>query len=148
MTQDEMYMEMALEFAKKAERRGEVPIGAIVCLNGKIIGKGFNQREKKRNAILHAEVVAISSDCKKIKDWRLDGATLYVTLEPCMMCLGAALNGRIDKVVFGAFDPNGKHEKKQEISSLNHNMIVEGGVKENECKAIIQEFFKQKRIKK
>jgi len=148
MNSDEFYMQKAIDFAKTAQRKGEVPIGAVVVLNDKIIGKGFNQRECKRNAILHAEVIAISAACKRMKDWRLDGATLFVSLEPCMMCLGAALNARIERVVFGAYDTNGKHLKEQEVSSLNHNLVVQGGVLEEECKKIIQEFFKEKRVKK
>ena len=148
MNLDEFYMKKTIDFALKAKKRGEVPIGAIVVLNDKIIGSGFNRREGKRNATLHAEVIAISKACKKVKDWRLEGATLFVTLEPCMMCLGAALNARVERVVFGAYDANGKHDKKQQISSLNHNLTVDGGVLEYECKTILQDFFKQKRVKK
>ena len=148
MQTDEFYIKEAIKLAKKAERKGEVPVGAVVVLNDQIIGKGFNVRESKRNAIFHAEVIAISKACKKQKDWRLDGATLYVTLEPCMMCLGAALNARIKRVVFGAFDTSKENNSTQKVSSLNHTILVEGGVCEVECKQIIQDFFKKKRTNK
>ena len=145
MFNDEEYMKEALFQAQKAKKRGEVPIGAVVVKDGKVLGRGFNMREKKRNAIFHAEVIAIMDACKKTKDWRLLGATLYVTLEPCMMCLGAALNARIGRVVFGAYDPKGEKKEKQTISSLNHTTQIEGGLMEEECRAVLQEFFKEKR---
>ena len=148
MTNDEKFINEALKQAKKALLLNEVPIGAVVVQNGKIIGRGYNMREKNRNATHHAEVVAISRACKKANDWRLENSTLYVTLEPCMMCLGAALNARVDRVVFGAFDPCGKNEKNQTISALNHKIVVEGGIGEKECKKILQDFFKQKRKEK
>lgn len=138
-------MQLAINLAHRAAARGEVPVGCVIVKDGVVIAKGENKREKKKNAIWHAEMVAINRACKKLKDWRLSGATLYVTLEPCMMCLGACLNARIDKVIFGAYDPKGKKEQHQEISTLNHTMVVEGGECEEECKQILQAFFKSHR---
>lgn len=147
MTEDEKYMKKAVLLAKKAAGADEVPVGAVVVLNGKIVGRGYNKREKSQNAIWHAEMVAINRACKKLKSWRLDDATLFVSLEPCMMCLGACLNARLKRVVFGAFDPKGENKKEQSICLLNHNMKVCGGVLEEECKMILQNFFSVKRIK-
>ena len=149
MQSDEFYILEALKLAKIARKKGEVPVGAVVVLeSGKIVGKGFNLRESKRNALFHAEIIAINKACKKMKDWRLDGATLYVTLEPCMMCLGAALNARIKRIVFGAFDASKAKKEVDKISSLNHTILIEGGVCEEQCKQIIKDFFKKKRVNK
>lgn len=145
MQNAEYFMNKAIEQAKKALAKDEVPIGAVVVQNGKIVGRGYNKREQNRNAVDHAEVIAISRACKKLNDWRLENCTLFVTLEPCMMCMGACLNARIGEVVFGAFDPNGKKVIQQKISALNHNMNVLGGILEDKCKSLLQQFFKQKR---
>lgn len=145
----EEFMNEALRLAKLAEKHGEVPIGAIVEKDGKIISRGYNQREKKQNALLHAEIIAIQKACKKLHSWRLDGCTLYVTLEPCPMCAGAILNARMDKVVFGAFDPQSgfclSNLSFLGGGVLNHKVEVEGGIKEEECKKLIQDFFRSKR---
>ena len=138
-------MQKAIDLAKKAALKGEIPVGAVIVKDQKIIASGMNVRESKKNAIWHAEMVAIDKACKALGDWRLEGCTLFVTLEPCMMCLGACANARIDKVVFGAFDPKGKKQKLQQISALNHNLVVEGGEMEEECKRILQDFFKNRR---
>ena len=137
-------MAEAILLAQKAGKKGEVPIGAVVVCDQKIVGRGFNVREKKKNAILHAEILAILKACKKMKDWRLENAQLYVTLQPCMMCLGACLNARIGKVVFGAFDPKNPLTDGV-VSSLNHNLVVEGGVCEAECKQLLKDFFEKRR---
>ena len=117
--------------------------------DGKIISRGYNQREKKQNALLHAEIIAIQKACKKLHSWRLDDCTLYVTLEPCPMCAGAILNARMDKVVFGAFDPQSgfclSNPSFLGGGVLNHKVEVEGGIKEEECKKLIQDFFRSKR---
>ena len=145
------FMQTALKLAKKAYKKGEVPIGAVIVKNGKIISKGYNKREKSQNALMHAEIVAINKACKKLKSWRLDDCTIYCTLEPCFMCAGAILNARIDKLVFGA------HEQKSgsaisrfnvfENAGLNHKVLVESGVLELECKKLLQDFFLKLRIK-
>lgn len=140
-------MEIALKEAKKAGREGEVPIGAAVVLNGKLISKAHNQREKKKRSTAHAEILAIEKACKKLKSWRLEQCEIYVTLEPCLMCLGAIINSRIKKLVFGAFDS--KTETKTFLlsknNSLNHNLIVEGGVLKEECSNLLKNFFKDAR---
>ena len=104
---DELYMLEAIHEAKKAEKLTEVPIGAVIVLNGEIIARAHNLRETKQSAVAHAELLAIEQACENLGSWRLENATLYVTLEPCAMCAGAILLSRIDRVVFGAFDPKG-----------------------------------------
>ena len=104
MRDDIFFMKEAIKRAKKAEARAEVPVGAVIVRDGKIISSGYNRREEKQNSLLHAEISAIDRACKKLGSWRLCGCTLYVTLEPCPMCAGAVINSRIDRVVFGAFD--------------------------------------------
>ena len=142
---DEYFMEIALTLAKKAYKKGEVPIGAIIVKDGKIISKAYNKREKTQNANAHAELTAINKACKKLKSWRLDGCTLYCTLEPCPMCAGAIVNSRIKKLVFGACEPkSGSVCSKFNIlteSGLNHTVEYKGGVKEDECSKIIKDFF-------
>lgn len=143
---DEAYIE-----AEKAKRHDEVPIGAVVVRDGKIISRGRNMREKKQNALLHAEIVAINKACKKLGSWRLDDCELYVTLEPCPMCAGAILNARISKVVFGAYDKeSGYVQSNGQLfsgSTLNHKCKFEGGVEAEKCSKILQDFFKSKRRK-
>ena len=143
------YMKLALEMAKKAEKKDEVPIGAVIVLNGKVIAKAYNKKESKNLATAHAEILAINKASKKLKSWRLDGAELYVTLEPCPMCAGAIVNARIKKVYFGAYEPkSGSAVSKFNIlteSGLNHVTEYEGGVMEEECSSIIKNYFKKKR---
>ncbi|MGN1162794.1 MAG: nucleoside deaminase [Christensenellales bacterium] len=145
----EEFMNEALRLARLAGKRGEVPIGAVVTKGEKIIARGYNCREKKQNALLHAEIVAISKACKKLHSWRLDGCTLFVTLEPCPMCAGAILNARMDKVVFGAYDAQSGFCTSNPSflggGVLNHKVEVVGGIKEEECKKLIQDFFRSKR---
>ena len=142
-------MKLALEMAKKAEKKDEVPIGAVIVLNGKVIAKAYNKKESKNLATAHAEILAINKASKKLKSWRLDGAELYVTLEPCPMCAGAITNARIKKVYFGAYEPkSGSAVSKFNIlteSGLNHVTEYEGGVMEEECSSIIKNYFKKKR---
>lgn len=140
-------MAIALEEAKKAEKRNEVPIGAVIVKGGKIISKAFNNRERTQNAINHAEIIAIKKACKKLKSWRLENCEIYVTLEPCLMCYGAILNSRIKTLYYGAKD-NKSCNKDLLISknnSLNHNLTVEGGIMEEECSNILKNFFKKVR---
>lgn len=141
------FMEEALKLAQKANKKGEVPIGAVIVRNGKIISKGFNKREKTQNAIMHAEIVAIEKACKKLRSWRLDDCEIYVTLEPCLMCLGAIINSRIKKLVFGASDNKSctKEFLLSKNNSLNHNLEIESGILEEECAKLLKEFFKNAR---
>ncbi len=145
---DSRFMKRAIELSKTAAAKGEVPVGALIAKNGKIIAEGYNMREQKGNALSHAEIEAINNACKALGDWRLDGCTLYVTLEPCIMCTGAIINARIKEVVFGAYDLNfGCVDSKMHISDLPNGggITVYGGICEDECKKIIDTFFEELR---
>lgn len=148
---DEYFMYEALKEAKKAYKKEEVPIGAVIVLENKIISRGHNLRESKNNPLYHAEIIAIDKAAKKLKKWRLNGAKLYVTIEPCPMCIGAIINARIDFVVFGAKDEKagacGSVINIPEIKKLNHRVKINCGILEKECKIIIQDFFKNLRNK-
>ena len=140
----------ALKEAKKAYKNDEVPIGAVIVLDGKIIARGQNKREKSQNALAHAEIVAINKACKKLKSWRLDGAQIYVTLEPCPMCAGAIANARIEKIVYGARKTSSDDDLCKKIcdsTRLNHKLRVEFEECE-EAKILLQDFFKNKRATK
>ena len=145
----EVFMRLALKEAEKARKKNEVPIGAVIVKDGKIISTGYNQREKKQNAILHAEVVAINKACKKLKSWRLNDCDIYVSLEPCLMCFGAILNARIKNLYYGAYDKSGSsisaNEGLFEKAILNHKTNVEAGILEKECSKILTDFFKENR---
>ena len=140
-------MQAALKCAQKALEEGEVPIGAVVVLDGKVISRGHNRRTKKQIATAHAEVEAIEKACKKLKSWRIPECEIYVTLEPCPMCMGAMLNARIKKVYFGAFEGKGRSMTAQlaEANLVNHKIKVEGGVMEKECAEILSSFFSSMR---
>ena len=150
---DEEYMSHALKLAKMACSLGEAPIGAVVVdtLTGDIIGEGYNLRETEKSPLAHAEIIAIDKASKKLGGWRVVHSTLYVTLEPCPMCAGAIINSRIDRVVYGASDP-----KAGSLGSLtnlfelgyNHKPQVTAGVMQDECSAILSEFFSELRQKK
>ena len=146
-------MEEALNMAKRAYKKNEVPIGAVIVKDGKIISKAYNQREKKQNAIKHAEIIAIDKACKKLKSWRLDGCTLFVTLEPCPMCSGAICNARIDKVVYASSEKTSQDNLCEMIlqsNRLNHKVLLEQDKNfEREASNLLTSFFKEKRqIKK
>lgn len=149
MTENEKFMTAALAEAKKAEKKEEVPIGCVIVLNGKIFARAHNLRQTKRLATAHAEILAIEKACKKVGDWRLDDAEMFVTLEPCAMCAGAIANARIKKVYFGAYEKKGggvvsKFNILSE-SGLNHVVEYEGGIMEKECSELIKEFFRSRR---
>ena len=141
-------MLQAIDEAKKAGENGEVPVGAVIVKQGKIIAKGRNRREEKKNALSHAETEAINEACKVLGDWRLDGCEMYVTLEPCPMCAGAIINSRIKTLVFGAYD-----KKSGSVDSVidlmnnryEHSPEVYGGICEDECAAVLTNFFKNLR---
>lgn len=137
------FMNAAIKCARRAEAEGEVPIGAVVVLDGKVISRGHNRRTKKQIATAHAEIEAIEKACKKLNSWRIPECEIYVTLEPCPMCMGAMLNARIKKVHFGAYEAKGRSMTSELASAnlLNHRIEVEGGVMENECSQILSSFF-------
>ena len=141
------FMKVALKCAQKAFDEGEVPIGAVVVADGKVISRGHNRRTKKQIATAHAEIEAIEKACKKLKSWRIPECELYVTLEPCPMCMGAMLNARIKKVYFGAYEAKGRSMTDQLANAnlLNHKIEVDGGVMQEECASILSEFFSQMR---
>lgn len=144
------YLDEALKQAKIAYKKKEVPIGAVIVKNNKIIARAYNTREKSQNSINHAEILAINKACKKLKSWRLNDCTMYVTLEPCAMCAGAILNSRLSKVVIGCLDTDhGAVVSKYNLLSdgtLNHKTEIE--INENqECKSLLQTFFKNIRKK-
>lgn len=143
------YMKMAIKQAELAKKIDEVPIGAVIVLDGKVISKGYNQTEKTQIATRHAEVIAIEKACKKLRSWRLDGAELYVTVEPCSMCAGAIVNARIKKVYFGAYESkSGCAQSLYAVltqNGLNHSTDYEGGFLEKYCSQLMKDYFKQKR---
>lgn len=146
---EEKFMEEALKQAQKAKREDEVPVGAVIVKNGKIISKSRNKKEKKRCAIFHAEIIAVQKASKKIKSWNLSGCEIYVTKQPCLMCYGAILSARIDKIYFGAYDKKYGIEVEQykilNEKGFNQKAEVVGGILENECGDILTNFFKVKR---
>ena len=146
------FMRAALKEALKAARDGEVPVGAVVVMDGKIVSRAHNLMEKTQVATGHAEILAIEKACKKLKSWRLDGAEMYVTVEPCAMCAGAVASARIKKVYFGAYErKSGCAESLYPVLSengLNHCAESEGGIMEEECSAAMKDFFKWRRLQK
>lgn len=145
-------MKRAIELARLAASEGEVPVGAVVVRKstGEIVGEGRNMRETGKNALAHAEIMAIDSACKRLGGWRLPDCAIYITLEPCPMCCGAIINSRIDDVIFGAYDyKSGSAVSVQTMFELpyNHRPTVTGGVMEEECAALLSDFFKKLRKK-
>ena len=148
--EDIKYMKAALRQAEKALAIGEVPIGAVIVENGRIIGRGYNRRNTDHTTLAHAEITAIRKANKKVGDWRLEGCTLYVTLEPCQMCAGALVQSRIDRVVIGApsfkSGCGGTLLNILQNSEFNHQVEVDTGLMQEECTAILQKFFKELRV--
>ncbi len=142
-------MREALRLAEKAKKRGEVPIGAVVVIDGKIVGKGYNLRTRLQMATAHAEMRAIDKACRKERSWRLPDAEIYVTLEPCPMCMGAILNARIKRVYFGAYEQKGRSLTNELAAAnlLNHKVEVSGGILEEECSRILTSFFGEMRVR-
>ena len=145
MTDQEKFMKMAIKEAKKGLALDEVPVGAVLVVDGVVVAKGYNKRESKRDALAHAEIICIQKACKKFKDFRLTNAELYVTLEPCLMCFGAILNARIKKVYFGASDLNygccGSKYNFLQDKTFEHLVDVQGEILKDECTEIIKKFF-------
>ena len=149
MDLNEKYMRAAMKEARKAELKDEVPIGAVIVCDGKIIARAHNTRQTKQISTHHAEILCIEKACRKLNSWRLEGCDLYVTLEPCPMCAGAIQQSRIRKVVFGAYDPKGgffgSNFNINEVKGLNHYPEVEGGILKEETAQLLKDFFKKKR---
>ena len=144
----EEYMRQALDLAREAAAAGEVPVGCVIVDRaGQIIGRGRNRREEDKSPLAHAELAAITDACRSHGDWRLKGARLYVTLEPCPMCMGAALNARIDKLFFGAYEQKGRSLTNElaQANLLNHTLEIQGGVAEKKCSALLTDFFSSMR---
>ena len=145
----EKYMKIAINEAKKAYKNGDVPVGTIIVKNNKIIAKAYNKKEKNKNAIEHAEIIAIKRACRKLKSWRLDDCVLYVTMEPCLMCAGALIQSRISKVVYAVennkFGFAGSIENILNNSKNNHIVKIEKNICEEEVKIMLKKFFKDKR---
>lgn len=141
---EEKFMKEALKEAMKSYEKLEVPVGAIIVKDGKIIGRGHNLKEEKQDPTCHAEIIAIRKACKKINNWRLNDCTLYVTLEPCAMCTGVINEARLSRVVIGAKDET-RGACGSNIDILDKNIECQKGIIENECKNILQDFFKMLR---
>ncbi len=148
---DSYYMKEALKEAKKAFIIHEVPVGCVIVHNDKIIGRGYNKREKLESSIAHAEIIAMQKACKKLNSWRLEDCTMYITLEPCCMCSGAIIQSRIKKVIYGAYDHRfGAHKGIVHLFDVkfNHQVDISGGFFEEECSSLLKEFFKKLRNEK
>lgn len=148
---ENIYMKKAIALAMESEKEGEVPVGAVIVKDGKIIATGRNRRESEKNALHHAEIEAIDNACKALGGWRLFGCDLYVTLEPCPMCAGAIINSRIKTVYFGAYDNKaGSFGSVADFNRIpyNHKPEIIAGVMEKECSELLTNFFKKLRDKK
>ena len=148
---EEKFMKEALKQAKKAASIGETPIGAVIVHDGEIVARGYNKRETKKNALLHAEIIAINKACKKLGGWRLPRCEMYVTLEPCPMCAGAIINSRIKRLIYGAPDSKaGSFGSVVNMAELpyNHKPEIVSGVCREECSEILSRFFRELREKR
>ena len=152
LTGDERFMKEAIKLAKKAAESGEVPIGCVIVHDGKIIGRGYNRRNTDHSALSHAEITAIKKACSHLKDWRLEDCTMYVTLEPCQMCAGAAVQSRIPKVVIGCMSPkSGSAGTVADIlnnPAFTHSCEIVTGVLSEECSTVLKNFFLKMRAEK
>jgi len=152
MTNDEAYMKEAIRQAKKAYALEEVPIGCVIVYEGKIIARGYNRRNTDKNTLSHAELTAIKKASKKLGDWRLEGCTMYVTLEPCQMCAGALVQARISEVVIGSMNPKagcaGSVLNILQMEAFNHQVLIRRDVCGEACTQMLSQFFKELREKK
>ena len=152
MTEDEKFMKAALAQAKKAAAIDEVPIGCVIVYEGKIIARGYNKRNKEKNTLSHAEMNAIRKASKYLGDWRLEGCTMYITLEPCPMCAGAIVQARVDRVVIGSMNAKagcaGSVLNLLQMQQFNHQVEITQGVLEEECSEMLSSFFRELRKRK
>lgn len=151
LSEDEKYMKKALAEAKKAYELGEVPIGCVIVYEGKIIGRGYNRRNTDKNTLCHAEITAIRKASRKMGDWRLEGCTMYVTLEPCQMCAGACVQARIDRVVIGCMSPKsgcaGSVINLLQMDDFNHQVSITKDVLKDACSEMLTKFFEELRVR-
>lgn len=152
ITENEKFMRLAIREAEKAYAIGETPIGAVIVKDGKVIARGYNRRETKKNALCHAEITAIDKACRKLGGWRLFECDMYVTLEPCLMCAGAIVQSRIKNLYFGAYDKKGGAVGSliniPGLSGITQRVNTFGGLLEDECAKILKDFFKELRESK
>ena len=152
MEKDAIYMKEALKQAKKAYKIKEVPIGCVIVHEDKIIARGYNKRNSKKNTLAHAEIIAINKASKVLGDWRLEDCTMYITLEPCQMCAGAIVQARVKRVVIGSMNPKagcgGSILNLLQMEQFNHQVELERGILEEECSQMLKEFFKELREEK
>ena len=146
---EEKFMMQAYREAQKAFEEDEVPVGCVIVKDGKIIARAHNRKEKKNCALFHAEIECIRNAARKLDNWNLKGCEIYVTLKPCMMCTGALINSRINRIIYGCEDPKGgalvSNIRLQDIRLLNHYPEIQGGIMEKECSDLLKNFFKNKR---
>ena len=146
---EEKFMMQAYREAQKAFEEDEVPVGCVIVKEGKVVARAHNRKEKKNCALFHAEIECIRKAARKLDNWNLKGCEIYVTLEPCMMCAGALINSRIDRIIYGCEDPKGgalvSNIRLQDIRLLNHYPEIRGGIMEKECSDLLKNFFKNKR---
>lgn len=151
MSQEERFMKEALKQAKKAYALEEAPIGCVIVYEGKIIARGYNRRNTDKNTLAHAELLAIKKASRKLGDWRLEGCTMYITLEPCQMCAGAIVQARISRVVVGSMNPKagcaGSVLNLLQMAEFNHQVELVTGVLKEECSAMLSDFFRELRRK-
>lgn len=149
---DEWFMNEALKEAKKAYKKDETPVGAVIVKDGRVIARGHNERETKEDSTLHAEMTAIRKACKKLGSWRLNDCDLYVTLEPCTMCAGAIIQSRVKRLVIGALDPKagaaGSVINVMQVDKFNHKVEVVYGVLRENCSAVLKDFFRELRARR
>lgn len=149
MTSDEKYMREAIKQAKKAAAIGDVPIGCVIVYDDKIIARAYNKRNKNKTTLAHAELLAIAKASKKLGDWRLEGCTMYITLEPCQMCAGAIVQARIPRVVIGSRNPKagcaGSILNLLQVKEFNHQVELTEGILQEECSVMLSEFFRELR---
>lgn len=152
MNEDIFFMKKAIDMARLAQEKDEVPVGAIIVHQGEIIANSFNEKEEHQCATRHAEMIAIEKACDVLKTWHLDECTLYVTLEPCMMCTGAIINSRLKRVVYGAKEKRwiclSSLMNQAQDHEINHHPVYQGGILELECSALLSQYFTKKREEK
>ena len=145
MEKDEKYMQLALKLAQKAFKKGEVPVGVVIVNNNKVISKAYNKREKNKNVLNHAEIIAIKKACKKLKSWRLNECEIYITLEPCLMCSGAIIQSRMKRLIYATSSPKYGEVENNNCVFKNSNIKITRGICKNESQNLLKTFFELRR---